>query len=203
VLLDDGVVQCFLPETQGVETLDFPEVQAMASNEAGGLVYACFDEERWELDVYLMVDPKSGRYFRRSVEAPATMSDVRLAVAGEAIAVSLEFGEVWLTRGGEEPFLKVEGLLGGGPVAFQGTRRDAALFGAAREDGVDAIVRVDAEGRADRIAEIDTPADEPPVLRRFAWDETRKTLWTAAGRAGLLCSTAPGARPPLGASAPS
>jgi hypothetical protein len=88
----------------------------------------------------------------------------------------------------------------GGAIAFEGATSDAALFCARMTtEGTQAIVRVDAEGRATHIADVTKPEDQPvaPVLE-IAWDATRRTLWGACGEAGLLCVTAPGAPVPGG-----
>jgi hypothetical protein len=93
----------------------------------------------------------------------------------------------------------VSGLLGGGPVAFQGTEDNAALFGVDEEEGAAGIVRMDSAGTALRIAEIHAAGGAGPRIERLAWDASRHTLWAAAGEASLLCSTAPGAKVPFGA----
>jgi hypothetical protein len=56
------------------------------------------------------------------------------------------------------------------------------------------LIRVEAGGAATRIGELSVPEPEKgvAVVRQLAWDEARKTLWAAAGAAGLLASTAPG-----------
>ena len=192
--------------------LDGPVTRAcaLATDHAGGFAFACCDEEDGEVEVWTLAarDPELLWHCRR-LDAPATFSDMELAMAGKALAVSFEFGGVWMTRDCKEhAFTEIEALRGrlapydrgsGGPIAFEGSADDAALFAAVRDTkSTQHIVRVDAEGRAQRIAEVEVEGvDEgtvslPPV-RALAWDSTRRTLWSAAGRAGIMRSTAPGA----------
>jgi hypothetical protein len=60
---------------------------------------------------------------------------------------------------------------------------------------------MDSAGTALRIAEIKAAAGAGPHVEQLAWDASRQTLWAAAGEAGLLCSTAPGAKLPFDAGA--
>jgi hypothetical protein len=196
---------------------DWPaeELTAMATDGAGNVAYAVMDEDDEDLHVCFQSDVRSDTWLVRSVPAPQFMHGVELAVAGTAVAVSFKSGDggVWLTRDMRElhfeelePLRGLESLKGGygGPLAFEGTSADAALFAAVKETPTrSAIVRVDARGRPERIAdlEIEVEGGEPPsgpMIHAMVWDATRRTLWSAAGRAGLLCSTAPGAPPVLG-----
>jgi len=211
---DTGMLLRLVPEGGDFEQLALPgavdvavKARALASDEAGGLAFACFDEQDWNLDVWMLTDATEWSWLRRSVVAPSFVSGVEIAVAGMAAAVSFERGGVWITRAKEQEFAEVEALRGGGPIAFEGAAADAALF-CAVPDGADAqaIVRVDAAGDAARIGEITAKDNDlSPLLpiRALAWDATRRTLWSAAGRAGVLRSTAPGAPPPMGAAAAS
>jgi hypothetical protein len=134
--------------------------------------------------------------------------DVELAVAGKSLAVSFGFDGVYLTRDCEKhEFTEIEELRGrldsndrpeAAPIAFEGSADDAALFAAVRDTrAVQHIVRVDAAGQAQRIAEVELETDDEkelrPPIRALAWDATRSTLWSAAGKAGIMRSTAPGA----------
>jgi hypothetical protein len=187
---------------------DWPaeELAAMATDGAGNVAYAVMDEDDGHLHVCFQSDVRSDTWLVRSVPAPDVMRGVELAVAGTAVAVSFKDGDggVWITRDMRE--LHFEELEGGqgGPLAFEGTSADAALFAAVKETPTrSAIVRVDARGRRERIAELEIEVEggEPPsgpMIHAMVWDATRRTLWSAAGRAGLLCSTAPGAPPVLG-----
>jgi hypothetical protein len=131
---------------------------------------------------------------------------MKLAVAGKSLAVSFGFdGGVWMTRDCKEhEFTEIEELRGrddpdAAAIAFEGSADDAALFAAVRSTRTTQhIVRVDAEGRAQRIAEVEIDgADEErritPPVRALAWDSTRRTLWSATGPGGIMRSTAPGA----------
>jgi hypothetical protein len=93
---------------------------------------------------------------------------------------------------------------GGGTVVAagnQGCVGGAAVFGVTHEKGRSGILRIDAQGNAMRIGEIEGAEDPGPRIWGFAWDASRHTLWSAAGDAGLVHSTAPGAKPPFGAGA--
>jgi hypothetical protein len=203
-LLSDETVLRITPETGEIDELDVPPVDAMAADEAGNLVLACFDEESWSLDIYTMGRSGSSsgtEAWLRCLEAPNSKSLVELAVAGPTVAVSFLSGAVWVSRGLREPFVEVGGLLGGGPVAFQGIEDNAALFGVDEDERAVGIVRKDAAWTALQIAEIHTAGGAGPRIGRLAWDASHQTLWAAAGEAGLLCSTAPGAKVPFGAGA--
>jgi hypothetical protein len=195
-LLNDGALLRIEPQTGGIDELELPPVDAIATDEAGNLVFACFDEESWCLDIHTR-----GERWLRCVEAPNAMSTVELAVAGQTVAVSFLLGGVWASRGLREPFVEVGALLGGGPIAFQWTEGQAAVFGVDTDESAAGIVRVDSAGTALRIAEIHATGGAGPRIGRLAWDASRQTLWAAAGEAGLLCSTAPGAKVPFGAGA--
>jgi hypothetical protein len=187
------------------------DARTMASDHAGGFAYACFDEERWELDVWFLAALKPQEWYRRSVEAPSFFSGARLAIAGKSVAVSFNDGGVWLTRDIEHhPFKEIEELKDGGPehevrgpaIAFEGGAGDAALVATVRASQTTLrIVRIDAGDRATRIAEVETHAGEMLSVCGLAWDATRRTLWSAAGQAGIMCTTAPGVQWPLGTSA--
>lgn len=191
---------------------------AMATDDTG-IAFACFDEDSWELTIWFLADPKTTDWYHRNLEAPDFYTGATLAMAGGSIALSFNDGGVWMTRDiREHAFTEVESLRGrlgtgegggGAPIVFEGAARDAALLAAVRDSRTTQhIVRVDAEGRAARVAEVETDGSDAqlspaPPLRAMAWDSTRRTLWSAAGRAGILASTAAGAPWPLGAKAAS
>ncbi len=193
----------------------FAALDGIATDGAGAIAYAIFDEDTSNLDVWLAADLEAGQWLRRSV--PVDWADSRrieLAVAGRAVAVSFETGGVWLTRDiTDHDFAEVEvlrsmpwvpgGTPRGGAIAFEGSARGAALFGAVREsETLTQLARVDADGGALCIGEVNENAGAPHgglgPIQAMAWDETRRTLWSAAGNAGILCTTAPGAPIPLG-----
>ena len=187
------------------------EPLAMASDGDRGVAYAMFDEENWELEVWTLIDFETNLFGRRIVPAPSFFTGARLAVAGRAVAVAFDHvGGVWLTRDLKEQdlvelesFCEAEGVAEfdrGAVVAFEGASADAGLFVAAQETARRSIIaRVDATGRVERIAELELDeAREVRLIQQMAWDDTRRTLWCAAGRAGVLGSTAPGWPVPIG-----
>jgi hypothetical protein len=201
-----------------------PQVVAMATDGAGGLAFAVLDEEEWFLDVWWLIDLEKDEWFHRGLEAPSFFDGARLAVAGKAVAVSAG-REVWMSRDPmEHEFVEIEALRsrddafveGGAAIAFDGAGPDAALFAAVREAKErSAIVRVDAEGRHERIVELTVEGQDgdgspgggegegdegppAPIIHEMAWDATRRTLWSAAGEAGVMCTTEPGSPVPLG-----
>jgi hypothetical protein len=188
-------------------------IDAIATDGAGGLAYARYDGDCDELEVFVPIDLAADEW--GSLHCPVdSFFGAKLAIAGDAVAVSFERGGVWLTRNiKEREFVELEELRGldpvkggdgGGAIAFEGAGSDAALFAVIRETHQrSAIVRVDAPGRHERIAEVEMTVEGEdgdadalgslPMIRAMAWDATRRTLWSAAGRAGVMYSTAPGA----------
>jgi hypothetical protein len=194
--------------------------RVLATDHAGGFAFACFDDEDGQVEVWTLAEREPELLWHcRRLEPPATFSGMELAIAGKALAVSFDFGGVWLTRDyREHAFTEIEALRGrldprercdAAALAFEGAAGDAALFAAFLDTrSTQHIVRVDAAGRAQRIAEVEIEGDEEgkvllPPVRALAWDATRRTLWSAAGRAGIMRSTAPGGRTWLPAGAPS
>jgi hypothetical protein len=198
--------------------LDGPvaRAHALATDQAGGFAFACMDEENWDVEVSILAEWEPQLWHTRTLDAPNSFYSLRLAVAGKSLAVSFGFdGGVWMTRDCEaHEFTELEELRGredpdAAAIAFEGSADDAALFAAVRNTGTTQhVVRVDAEGRAQRIAagEIEAGDEErriPPPVQELAWDSTRRTLWSAAGPAGIMRSTAPGASSLFAAGAPS
>jgi hypothetical protein len=90
-----------------------PNTSELAADGAGGMVIAAFDEEAWDLDVWILMDQASLTWGIRSLEAPSFFSGAQMAVAGMAVAVSFELGGVWLSRDvREHPFVELEELRG-------------------------------------------------------------------------------------------
>jgi hypothetical protein len=203
VLFDTGLLLRLVPGSRSFEDIDVPPVVAMAADEKGRLAFACFDEDNWELDVFVVTDARDGTCACRALEAPLAMARATLALAGDCVAVSFELEGVWINRREDAPFERVEAMAEGHSIAFQGGRTDSALFGGVGDAKGAAIVRVDAEGVAIRVGEVGTQEGTGPRLRKLAWDGSRRTLWAAAGPAGVLWSTEPGAGAPLGATAAS
>jgi hypothetical protein len=182
---------------------------ALATDHAGGFAYVCVDQDTCEVEVWTLAEAEPQLWHTRVFEAPGTLCDLQLAVAGRSLAVSLSFDGVWMTRDCKEhEFTEVEDMRGrldpnerpeAAAIAFEGSANDAALFAAVRDSKtLQHIVRVDAAGRVQRIAEVELETNDADQLaltpiRALAWDATRSTLWSAAGRAGIMRSTAPGA----------
>jgi len=183
--------------------------RALATDHAGGFAFACFDEEDWQIEVSMLAEREPQLFHCRRLDAPTAFCGVELAIAGKSLAVSFGFEGVWMTRDCKEhAFTEIEELRGrldpndrtsAAAIAFEGSADDAALFAAVRDTKTTQhIVRVDAQGRALRVAEVEVEASDEehlivPPVRALAWDSTRRTLWSATGRAGIMCSTAPGA----------
>ncbi len=181
---------------------------ALATDGAGGFAFVCVDQETCEVEVSTLAEREPQLWHTRNFEGPTTMCDLQLAVAGKSLAVSFGFDGVYLTRDCmEHEFTEIEELRGrldsndrpeAAPIAFEGSADDAALFAAVRDTkAVQHIVRVDAAGHAQRIAEVELETNDEtqlrPPIHALAWDGTRSTLWSAAGKAGIMRSTAPGA----------
>jgi hypothetical protein len=207
LLPDDGgpnhqFEEKFWPTDSGES--DEANVRAMASDGDRGVAFAVFDEENWDLDVWVLEDLESNVWIRRSIEAPSLFLGARLAVAGTAVAVAFEKEEgVYVARRPREPLVRMDALRGDdGVLAFGGASADAPLFAAVQETPHRSVIaRIDAEGRHERIAELTVESDEAPEVRlihEMVWDDTRRTLWCAAGQGGVMCSTEPGAPTPLG-----
>ncbi len=216
--LDDSVLQ-LVPDGGPFGTLvelegDIADARAMATDPTGGFAFACFHEDSCELEVSFLADLETDLWYCRTFETPAFFAGASLAIAGKSVAVSFDLGGLWLTRDIEHlPFREVEELSaglspedggGGAAIAFEGAANDSALIAVAAGSPTTLHVsRIDAKDRVTRIAEVDIEGkrDEIPSVRGIAWDPTRRTLWSAAGRAGILCTTAPGAPSPLGVGA--
>jgi hypothetical protein len=195
IFTDDEKILRLVPGESDFCALDLPPVSAMACNESGALTFASFDEKDWSLDVHVALDPNADEHVVHNIEAPAFVSNVYLAVNDAAVAVGFEREQHWLTRSPfHEPVTRVKALFDG-PVAFQGQGADAPLFGVATKGDMIGLLRIDANGDVTRIGELAAPrSDEIPArVTQLAWDPSRQALWVAAGSAGTLCLTAPGA----------
>lgn len=188
---EDGEVARLKPDLSDIEMLDLPEMDALAADDAGVLAMVSLAPEPL---VFVTRDGETLHF--RSLGEDVTEGDgpVHLAVAGAAVAVSLASGVVLVSRGEDDPFAPCDALDGAGPLAFEGTSSDAALFGAICQGSEGCIVRAEKTGAAMRIAELGS--DDGPDLEivSLAWDASRSRLWGASPQAGLLMSTAPSAK---------
>jgi hypothetical protein len=222
-------IMCLIPDDSrcgawGEVTKPISEAQGMARDDAGGMALARLDEETWDLDVWI-ADVGRKETARREwgslgLPAPDCFQGCELAIAGRAVAVSFDRGGVWVTRDiTQQEFREVEELQPldplkhtflGGAIAFEGSTADAALFCARMvSDDTQAILRLDADGRVQRLADVTRPEGKPgkpgepgeglEPIRQMAWDATRRTLWCACGAAGVLCLAPQGTPIPLGA----
>jgi hypothetical protein len=204
-LFRDGAVLRFADGTGEPETIELPPVEAITGDERGGLALAYVDESSH--DLVALVHQGGDAWRMQRMESPGFIGGVSIALAGTATALSFELEGVWVSRGADAPFVKIESLPDGGPIAFEGASDDAALFGVAKlRERDQAIVRIEADGRAVRIAEVmqdGDPSRTLPPVRDMAWDASRRTLWSAVGPGGVLSTTAPGAPRLGGSTAPS
>jgi hypothetical protein len=190
----------------------FPDPEGLARDDAGGLAMAKLHDEYHALTVSVLDDvAESSWTVREGLEAPDSYFGCEVALAGRSVAVCFEGAGVWVTRDfQEQDFREVEEMrprdplkhgVSGGCMAFEGSTSDAALFCARMvSDDTQAILRLDSNGRVERIADVVRSGEstlEP--IRQMAWDASRRALWCACEEAGLLCVTPPGVRIPVGA----
>jgi hypothetical protein len=171
------------------EEMDIEGVGPLASDANGTLALVAT-----EPDPRVWVTMDGEEWFFRAMPPDSEEGMIHLAVAGEAVALTLvDQGKTWISRRRDDSLVRCEALDGAGPLAFEGVRADAALFAAVPVGGLETIVRVDAKGDVTRIAELGTGegGGEPPLVAEMAWDATRKTLWYALPSAGLAKSEAP------------
>lgn len=190
---NDGSVGRVRDDLQTVENLDVDPMDAIASDVNGALamVAVCCGAE----DAHALVSHDGIRFEERPVTA--TVADaqpeprVYLAVAGEAVAYSAEGFGTHVSRGIDDDFVPYEALSHGGPVAFHGSRADAAVFGMSWSKLLCAIERVDAEGEARRIVEMEAVGGDAPKLAGLQWDQSRRVLWAVSLQMGLFRSDEP------------
>jgi hypothetical protein len=178
-------------DMSGVEAVDLPPMDAIASDDNGILAMASFAPP--DPRAYVTDDGET-LAFRPLEPSDEPSARVHLAVAGAAVAFAIEGVGAFVSRGLEEPFLRCEPLGTAGPVAFEGAAGDAALFGAARSAGYASIIRVDREGAALRIADFGSDGGPAPGISDLAWDASRRILWGASPQMGIVTCTAPGAK---------
>ena len=195
----DGVVLRMKPDLSDLEELDVEEMSALASDDDGTVAMLALDGA--ESRVYTTKDgaAMTFRQFALDIDLDAR---VDIAVAGEAVAVLVEQQYVLLSRGPDDPLQRIEILDSPedsgwktGPITFQGTSTDAALFCARWENNLVRLVRVEASGTATAIAELGATATlDPPEVVSLSWDARRQTLWGASPQAGIFRCVAPRAK---------
>ena len=190
------------------------EADLLASNGAGAFAYARADDTYTEILVRVLLDLPTQRWLEQTLPLEWDHSAITgLAVAGRAVAVSLRNGGVYLTLDlKDQPFERIDALSGqprleqgepdGGTIVFDDDKSPALFAAVRRSDTETHLVRLAPNAPALRIAEIEREANDPleslPLISSLVWDATRRTVWAAAGHAGILCSTAPGSPSPVG-----
>jgi hypothetical protein len=188
---DDGAIVRTKADMSGVDVLDVDPIDAIASDSSGALAMVCFVEDGCR--VYLTRDGNKFEY--NELELPGdTDSDVHLAVADQAVAISIGQGGAYVSRSAGAPFVRCEQLGAAGAIEFEGASSDAALFGAVQTGTVTAILRVDKDGGAMRIAEFESEGGPVPEITALSWDASRHRLWGASPEMGLVTCTAPSAK---------
>jgi hypothetical protein len=195
---DDGRLLRFKPDLSGAIGVPLGPVDALASDDEGGIAFVSLVEGAQRVFV-----TRDGREITHRAIDPEIRpgASVQIAVAGMAVALVVDGRHVLLSRRLEEPFARVLALelvedraFTLGPVAFQGTSSDAMLFCAQRESTATRVVGVDASGAAmSTFAIFPIDDDAPPEISALSWDATRQTLWGVGPDTGLFMSTAPGA----------
>lgn len=190
---DDGSIMRLHPDMSGGDPLDLPSIDAIAADQAGVLALTSFDPD--EPRVFVTNDGETllGREVSPEIALSADPR-VHLAVADQSVAFSVGAGGAFLSRGQEAPFVACPPLAGAGPLAFEGTARDAALFGAVQGPAFASLIRADAAGAGTVIAELGNDAGESPELAALSWDSSRRMLWVASPEVGIFRCTAPSAK---------
>jgi hypothetical protein len=192
VLWDDGEVARIKPEAEAIDPLNLPPMAALASDDAGNLALVSFDPTPL---VYVTADGETLQFRDLPLEPPDVIHRLHLAVAGTAVALSVNDGPPLVSRSVDDPFTACEPLAGAGPLAFEGTDPGAALFGAIRDGSEGALIRVDRSGAAMRTAEFGADGGAGAIeIAAISWDAPRHQLWAASPQAGLLTSVAPAAK---------
>lgn len=192
VLWDDGTLARLKADLSDMETLKLPAMGALAADDTGIVAMVSFAPEP---RVFVSDDGEQLEFRPLPIAPPEEPAQVFLAVAGTAVAVSFGGEAPMLSRGLDDPFVPCEALAGAGPLAFEGSSPEAALFGAVSSGAEGWIARVERSGAAMCTAEFGTDGGGPPVeIASLAWDASRHKLWAASPQAGILTSVAPVAK---------
>ena len=187
------------PDLSGFEPLDVETVNGLASDETG--VVAMATREGGEQRVHVTRDGMKLASRTMNDEMPAN-ARMQLAVADTSVVVVVDWAYVLSSRTLEAPFARIEvgqvARKGGwkfGPVAFEGTSSDAALF-CCRWSGREAgILRVDPSGATTSILEFAaTETHVAPSFVSVSWDVSRQMLWGALRDVGIFTFVPPGAK---------
>ena len=200
VLRDDHVLCAMKDDASGSEAQNVEPLRAIASDERGVLAMVTLSAAQPRV----LVMPRGLRGHARALEAEIDPeADVQVAVADTAVALVVDGEYVLLSRTMDAPFLRVPALdLGDsdlgwrvGPIAFQGTSRDAALLCGRSEDDLMRIIRVDAANEAMSILEAaGTEIRDAPEILSLTWDASRQRLWGAASDVGIFRLAPPEAK---------
>ncbi len=196
VLWSNGEVVRLDPESGTRETLDLSAAVALAADSYGVVALLTGEGPK----VYVTDDGE--KFLFRRLEVTQEWLDAlppdepsHLAVAGKAVALSLGWSGAFVSRDVDAlPFVKSEPLACAGPLVFEGTSADAALFGAVYTEALTAIVRVDASGRAVRVGDLLVESGPASPFDEIAWDAARRRLFAVHRQAGLVVATAPDAK---------
>jgi len=188
VCWSNGEVTMSAPDNSGVVSVDLEGISACAADAAGKLALAAVDEESC---VLYRSNADATMHVEQTVTPPVEfMRDVRLAVAGDAVAVSMKGWGVFVARARGAPLVRCDGIDDDGPLAFEGTSNDAALYGTSASNDR-AIVRVTADGVALPIAELETDGELTQPIRDLTWDVSRSLLYAASPVLGIISFTPP------------
>ena len=193
---DHGELTCLSAELEMHAYEDMGQVDAIASDDNGVLVAVSFEGP--EAGAKVTRDGREWVFRKIHIEADAAPAQVHLAIAENAIAMTIGDGHVYLSRAPDQDLERCGALPNAtGPIAFQGASSDAALLAFVHDRGTVATVRLDESGTLTRISELETDAPSE-IARGFftdaAWDASRNTLWAASPMGGLCEYVAPGAR---------
>jgi len=164
VLGDEGAVQRETPG-QPSEEIPLENVVALANDANGMLAFVTNNDETPTL---YASDDGENWLFRQLPTTIADDTSVHLAILGMTAAVSVD-GELWISRGKDDPFASDESVASAGAIALG---NDGAIY--VYDDQVAAVVRVDESGDATPVKEMQSR------VASLAWDESRKTLWAAS-----------------------
>lgn len=150
--------------------------------------------------VALSIDPLTVFRFRGGDVCDSTFfsmdlpegAPVWLAAAADQVAFSV--GGYGTYRSDASGLGLCEAHEGGGAIAFQGTRANAALLGAMTVGALCSVVRMELDGSARRVFELEATGCPPAQMCALAWDEPRLTLWAASPEVGLMRHTPRAAR---------